>query len=327
MDYKPTLHPEYLSSEVKDKLELVQKNSHSHTDDLNSHSSADSENDEGEPPQKRAKLKGRNKHRPKNQRIQDKDRICPAVKENRECRFGDKCKFSHDKEDFISKKLPELEGPCYIFDTFGHCHHGIACRYAKNHLTDDLQNIRNEDLFNRMKDFKILNELSYDVRNKLWKRKYNFKRADQMVKNVQKSYRGGNDNIVEKNAECKVDVSNENSAECVVTHSSLQADNKDTSDSNIVSVAHESKVLGNSADSFAPSNLSETAKEMKLPTATAADETDNRLRAFGCVTDEEIVRVRPAEVKKVKCRFYFFINFLNSLALALHEFPKILLFY
>ncbi|XP_059176502.1 tRNA-dihydrouridine(47) synthase [NAD(P)(+)]-like [Physella acuta] len=190
-DHKPTLHSEYLSVEVKEKLEkkiLVEEDN--------------SDKEEAEPPTKKAKLKGRNKNRPRNERIQSKDRICPAIKENKECRFGEKCIFNHSKEDFVKNKLSELEGPCFLFDTFGYCHFGIACRFAKNHLSKDLENVVNQELYDKMKHVKTLNELTREIRQKLWKKKYNFSRANSIVKEIEKCFRGWDKGKSDKVNEC-----------------------------------------------------------------------------------------------------------------------------
>ncbi|BFZ01663.1 hypothetical protein BsWGS_04702 [Bradybaena similaris] len=342
-DYKPKLHTEYVSSEVKDKLEDV---------DISQNHASDPEKrtavaHEGEPPHKKAKLKGRNKHRPKNERMQDKDKICRSVKENKECRFGDKCKFSHDKEDFVSKKLPELEGPCYIYDTFGHCPYGISCRFAANHITEDLQNKTNDDIYNKDTARKSINELSSDVRFKLWKRKYDFRRADQSVKDIQKTFRGWKDSSSSKNTidnnvvSDKVETistaaqisqsvgdlrgsSNADSILCVKptivspeSQIGIVEKGSEMSSGATPDVAGKGSEMLPSDDSPAiaekgPEMLSNGAaiavadksKDLVLPTTqTKVEQT-----SFGCITDEEVIRLQPREIKK--------IDFKNKLYLA-----------
>ncbi|CAG5132709.1 unnamed protein product [Candidula unifasciata] len=309
-DYKPKLQTAYVSSEIKEKLEDAEDSLPDHAGDPEKGAAA---GDEGEPPHKKAKLKGRNKHRPKHERLQDKDRICPAIKENKECRFGDRCKFSHDKEDFISKKLPELAGSCYIYDTFGHCPYGISCRFAANHMTEDFQNKTNEEIYNKDRVSKPINELSFDVRNKLWKRKYDFKRADKVVKDVQKTFRGWDDSSSGINPTLKNVVNDK--IEAIKTASQISQSDTDligNSNANNIPPVIEPAVLSQEihvenrteilSSGAAPADLDKTAG-LKLPTHEKAEQ-----RTFGCITDEEIIRLQPGEVKK--------IDFKNKLYLA-----------
>lgn len=338
-DYKPKLHTEYLSSEIKDKLEDVDI-SQNHASDPEKRTAAAHE---GEPPHKKAKLKGRNKHRPKNERMQDKDKICRSIKENKECRFGDKCKFSHDKEDFVSKKLPELEGPCYIYDTFGHCPYGISCRFAASHMTEDLQNKTNDEIYNKDKAWKPINELSSDVRFKLWKRKYDFKRADQSVKEVQKTFRGWEDSSSSKNTTNKsvvsdkvetfstaaqisqpvadlIGSSNADNISCIKPtivnpESQIGIVEKGSEMSSGVSpaVAEKGSEMSSSDDSPAVAEkepemsngaaivVADKSTDLVLPTT----QTKVQQTTVGCITDEEVIRLQPREIKKVS----FYCNF------------------
>lgn len=349
LDYKPTLHAEFLSTDVAEKLQNLQKD----LSEKNQKRSADELNDEKDEPQtKKAKLKGRNKHRPRTERLQAKDRICPSIKANKECRYGDKCIFNHDKEDFAKKKPTELEGSCYIFDHFGYCPYAISCRFAKNHLSEDLNNIVNEELFEKMKDFKTLNELGGDVRKKLWKRNYNFSKADRVVKEIQKSFRGwGEDlppndcikevktsdpaSVCEKDSECTKEVNTSDPASvCEKMNSSVDAPDQRA---NAISrcntqenVAHENDIQDSvkqtsvKGDSITLTSIAQTSDriiENCLPVATVESLSvfqptticDKISEAganitLGCMTDEEVIRLRPLE--KVK------INFKNKLSLA-----------
>eukprot|EP00948_MAST-09A_sp_MAST-9A-sp1_P001600 g1600.t1 len=103
------------------------------------------------------------------------DFVCPNIRHSgdpRDCRYGDKCKFSHDVKSFISKQsihsfvpniwtkklmnncqtclvnkshsdlvLPKLPDgyKCPLFELEGHCRFGLNCVYLHAHLPKNLQ--------------------------------------------------------------------------------------------------------------------------------------------------------------------------------------------
>jgi len=193
-NYKPKLQTEYLSAETKEKLGSQSGEANNGVlndkpqDSTGKRLVDDSETaniQQDEPPNKKQKIKGRNKQRPKFERIVQKDRLCPSIKQEKVCNYGDNCRFNHDIKDFLENKLPDLPGPCYVFDTFGFCRFGLSCRLAKNHMSDDMKNMTNNELFEKKKHIQEINIMNKDVRQQLWKKKYNFKKADKMVKAVQ----------------------------------------------------------------------------------------------------------------------------------------------
>ncbi|GFO10069.1 tRNA-dihydrouridine(47) synthase [nad(p)(+)] [Plakobranchus ocellatus] len=285
-DYKPSLSSDYISSEMKAKM-VSDENTDSVTQaakELENNSDSD-ENEESEPPSKKAKLKGRNKQRPRNERILAKDKMCPAIKENRECKFGDNCKFNHDKADFMSKKLPDIKGTCYLFDTFGFCQFGITCRFSSNHLSENFHNIVKNDLFEEMKSKKkFLNELDGDVRQKLWKKKYNFKRADAIVKDIQKTFRGWDDQKAgEKSFEKKEG--------CSKSTGNLDATDYTPTTPEGINSTPDSPLLSKNEKA-----VSQTPSKIELQNENVEEVAK---RFLSGVTDEDIIRVRPEETKKL----------------------------
>jgi len=143
--------------------------------------------DGNESPQKKVKLKGRNKQRPVNKRIQAEDKLCPSVLHQRVCSFGEKCKFSHDIKQFMEKKPADIGPECHNFLTFGKCHYGLACRFGKMHISDESKNIVNTELFEKVcKDKITLNVLEKELQVKLWKKKYDFSKANDNVCQIKK---------------------------------------------------------------------------------------------------------------------------------------------
>lgn len=170
-DHKPKLASEFLPKAVVE--EFKRENEESASGDA-------------EPPKKKAKLKGRNKRRPMEPRVANEDKLCPHILSEKECRFGESCKFSHDVKKYIETKPADLGDECYAFKTFGKCNYGLACRFAKSHLTKDFKNVVNEEVYSKCKDKEVVtNILSKEAQFKLRKRTYDFKRALDIVKRVQ----------------------------------------------------------------------------------------------------------------------------------------------
>jgi len=169
--HKPQIQTEYVSPALKESLEQDSKAEFTEAKDNND---AESTEVNGEPPNKKAKLRGRNKQRPNNKNIKEKDRMCPSVKEDRDCKFGENCKFNHDKEDFMANKKPDLGEDCVIFEKFGFCKYSLTCRFAKKHLTEDFKNMTDKDKIEKSKNEKEINDIDPDVKKKLWKKKVQF---------------------------------------------------------------------------------------------------------------------------------------------------------
>ncbi|KAL4222916.1 tRNA-dihydrouridine(47) synthase [NAD(P)(+)]-like protein [Mactra antiquata] len=167
-DYRPTLDKEFLSTEVKEQIE---DNDNKSTDDG--------------PPNKRIKLKGRNKQRPKTKKIDQGSKLCPAYIHEEECRFGEKCKFSHDIKKFVDDKLADIGSVCHLYQTFGKCPYGVACRFGKSHIDDEYKNVSHPDVASmKNKEATISNILKKDLQRQLWKRTYNFSKADEIINKI-----------------------------------------------------------------------------------------------------------------------------------------------
>ncbi|XP_044719941.1 dihydrouridine synthase (Dus) domain-containing protein [Hirsutella rhossiliensis] len=63
----------------------------------------------------------------------------------RECRFGDRCKLSHDLRKYFAEgrrdDVDALGGKCHVFEQYGSCPSGWKCRFVKSHM----QEIERED--------------------------------------------------------------------------------------------------------------------------------------------------------------------------------------
>jgi hypothetical protein len=81
---------------------------------------------------------GRNKKRPRDNRVQQEDRLCSFVRASTDstmkCPYGETCPYVHDPIEFLAKKDPDIATECTQFRDFGWCHSGIACRFCSNSL-------------------------------------------------------------------------------------------------------------------------------------------------------------------------------------------------
>ncbi|XP_076472374.1 tRNA-dihydrouridine(47) synthase [NAD(P)(+)]-like [Babylonia areolata] len=191
LNYVPRLHEEYLSSASKSKISQSEpppkgegesglKRKQEPEEEGTEVKSAHSENDKN--PSKKIKLKGRNKHRPNTFRTDDSKKMCPAILGERECQFGEKCKFCHDVAVYVKNKPEDIGEECHNFKTFGKCPYGFACRFSKHHITSDYKNITDQELFEKMASQpQVQNTLTKDLQHLLWKKKYDFSKANKIV--------------------------------------------------------------------------------------------------------------------------------------------------
>ncbi|ESO95224.1 hypothetical protein LOTGIDRAFT_144742, partial [Lottia gigantea] len=198
LDHKPQIDKEYLSEAVKNKIENTEAN-------VVPDNSQNTSNDGQEPPAKKIRLKGRNKHRPIEKRPDDADKLCPAIRQERECSFAGKCKFSHDLKAFFESKPADLGSSCYLYETFGKCPYGLTCRYGAKHIDQNYKSIVNKELWEKNShQLENLNYLSKDVQKLLWKKKYDFNKANTIHKQVV--------DILEKRKKVKESKRNSNSS-------------------------------------------------------------------------------------------------------------------
>ena len=59
------------------------------------------------------------------------------------CTFGDKCRFSHDTDGYLSTKQPDLPGKCPFQEAKGKCPHGVMCRFYGTHT--EVENVKKND--------------------------------------------------------------------------------------------------------------------------------------------------------------------------------------
>lgn len=131
---------------------------------------------------KKKKNRGQNKSRP----IFKEDitiKLCRSLIDGtpNPCKM-EKCTQIHDVQDYWKNKPKDIGSECFVFTRDGYCSNGLACRFSSNHVTEELINKGLE-----VKDtlpLTTFNQIEFDLVNDLRKKKYNFKRADDILKTI-----------------------------------------------------------------------------------------------------------------------------------------------
>ncbi|XP_053324043.1 tRNA-dihydrouridine(47) synthase [NAD(P)(+)]-like isoform X2 [Spea bombifrons] len=233
--------------------------------------------------QEKKRARGQNKSRPHMKLSQlEQTKLCSTLLQGKEknCPYGDKCRFSHDIEKYMAEKPADIGPKCHLFETFGKCSYGVVCRFAKSHLAEGFKNMINEDLVKKHEGIALVkNNLDKDLQFQLRKKKVLFEKSVEYLKNMNKSKKsdttGG-----------KLGVGTELSVapvECVKASALDEAD--------------VCKVSGEG----------DTIKEDSTTTSTNAQKEMAKV-TVGPLTDEDIIKLRPSEKKT--------IDFRNKLYLA-----------
>ncbi|KTW27488.1 tRNA dihydrouridine synthase DUS3 [Pneumocystis jirovecii RU7] len=171
------IKPEYLkciTSYEKKIDELIDKNkefSENNVSDMN-----DFSNSLEAPIKKRKKQRGQNKNR-KIVLEKEIDQLCPYISADKQCQYGEDCKFSHSIEDYLSRKPDDIGKVCSVFDAKGWCASGWRCRWLNGHVLKPSLDTKTWRLIvddNKAEIHKgdVLNKVSADFRKQLSRKLY-----------------------------------------------------------------------------------------------------------------------------------------------------------
>ncbi len=89
--------------------------------------------------------KGMNKKRPRDERPDVAEQVCPQVIQDRPCKY-EQCRYSHDIVGFLAHRPKDLAERCYTYDQYGFCSYGINCRFGMCHIDKSTgDNLRRND--------------------------------------------------------------------------------------------------------------------------------------------------------------------------------------
>ncbi|KGL81104.1 tRNA-dihydrouridine(47) synthase [NAD(P)(+)]-like, partial [Tinamus guttatus] len=230
-------------------------------------------------PGERKRARGQNKSRPcMKPNHYEKSRLCPSVTQGcaEKCYFGARCRFLHDISEYMAVKPADLGQNCVLFATFGKCIYGVTCRFAQAHLGDGYQNIINMELAKQWEGKSLVrNNLPKDLQHRLRKKKFSFEKADEYLRRLGKPQdKGGKGNKTSGISTEGQEVSNctapEESPKDAPEHSVLPEEGEDPK-----------------------------AAALESPCTMDALES-SPIKTMGPVTDEDIIKLRPCEKKKLE---------------------------
>lgn len=139
--------------------------------------------------EKKEKQKGQNKARPPPFKASRELSLCPWIADQtvdqseRKC-LNQRCSFLHDRKEYLKIKPQDIGRECYVFNLTGKCLRGLTCRMGSQHLTENGFNVIDQKRFEEYnkRPPASKNHLAKDLQNKLRKRKYNFSKAEMIVK-------------------------------------------------------------------------------------------------------------------------------------------------
>ncbi|KAK9501061.1 hypothetical protein O3M35_002175 [Rhynocoris fuscipes] len=141
------------------------------------------------------KLKGQNKARHNVFRQAVEDMFCNKLADSTNIQECDdtKCKFQHDRLEYLKNKPEDLDKTCYVYSVKGHCPRGVTCRFGSSHLSPTGDNIIDEEKKKAWESNPLnscMNYLSKDLHVTLRKKKYDFKDAENAVLSAERVMRG-----------------------------------------------------------------------------------------------------------------------------------------
>ena len=284
------------------------------------------------PPMKK-KRRGQNKHRPRS-RVLYSEQLCSNLRLHggsaEKCPFGEKCRYMHDVEKYMASKQEDLGDKCFLFETYGKCLYGLACRFGGSHLNARFENLVNEAVFDPERPGTTANILSKKLQEQLRKRTLKFPRSDAyLVQLTKQTEKGGRANFL-CSPSVKVEVPSDKS-----NLTDLGTDIPENADSSVLtftenvdpgtseqgfteSVANP----GSSVQSFTESvanpgsgiqSFTESVANSGSSVQSVAEESgakagpDMLTRTCGAVTDEDYVRLRLPEKRQVCTIFGAFV--------------------
>ncbi|XP_053159321.1 tRNA-dihydrouridine(47) synthase [NAD(P)(+)]-like [Hemicordylus capensis] len=238
-------------------------------------------------PQGRKRARGQNKSRPCMKPTHyEKDRLCPSIVQERadKCFFGSQCHFLHDVKEYLAKKPPDLGDCCILFETFGKCIYGATCRFARAHFGEDCKNVINVD---RLKQWEgkpmVKNSLSKELQQKLRKKKVSFEKSNEYLRSLAKCNHTGGARGHVKGASAMGEKGTPN---CSASKGSAE-------DADLEVAREEMQKVAGTIEKDVPSSV--VLEDPCQPVSPV----ESTLKAVGAVMDEDIVKLRPCEKRKL----------------------------
>ena len=256
----------------------------------------DSKSDDMQPPPaKRARRRGQNKNRPRPAFIPFSEMLCPSCYHgdggiNNTCHFGEKCRYTHDIAKYMSSKPPDISSECYLFKTYGKCPYGRACRFAGSHLTAGFENIIDNSLYDPNRPERTLNVITRSLQEKLRKRQVSFVGSEAYLKRLK---------------EMKKETSESTSKLSTSDRMNLEEQELRTKTGDVDGDGVKVDSVDNCGMMEGEQRGSSSDGQVEIRGSTVQECSDGvHVQTCGPLTDEDTVKLKPAEKKKVwkKCK-------------------------
>ena len=270
--------------------------------------------DENGAPKK--KRRGQNKHRPPT-RIPFSEQLCPTlhIRAGETCHYGDKCRYEHDVKKFLENKPADIPRPCHMYSTYGLCPAGLACRFSASHVVRG-ENVVNKDVYRADRVAASCNVLDKSLQKNLRKRNVSFERSATFLKKLGKgiennsSGRGKgtnngdssvNEGNLSSNAACNDETVTKESLpdEANVTSNETASDVQCDSSGDVSSAEGKDSEMTVRIKQDAPDH--QTSGDITMPAVTPEEtmSAEDRQVTCGAFTDEDTIKLRPSEIRKV----------------------------
>lgn len=245
---------------------------------------------------KKEKVRGQNKARPPPFKTTKESNLCPWIADQiagepeRKC-SNQRCTFLHDRKEYLKIKPKDISTECFVFNLSGKCPRGITCRMGSQHLTEDGFNIADVKKFEqyKMRPSSTVNHISKELQNRLRKHKYNFSKAEAIIKANDSSRKK-----LQQNLELN---------ECIDNRKIDKAEDKRDSKLNVADIELANIIDSNNAKQT-EINISNNIKDKKV-------ENDMSNCKISCITEElkigpvddsDLIKIRQSEKKTIDWR-------------------------
>ena len=191
-------------------------------------------------------------------------------------------------------KPADIGDSCYLFSTLGRCPYGLACRYGNSHMTSDLQNVTDDGMFDPDRPDTTLNVISRSLQERLRKKQIKLVKSE---KYLSETTNGGREREIEQGTAVKeVEKKDGEGREREIEQGTAvkEVEKKDGE-------GREREIeQGTAVKEVEKKDGEGREREIEQDnTVVVENKKDGGRALLGAVTDEDTVKVRPAEKKKV----------------------------